>query len=123
MLGIVTQQPVRLRRDCRKKYWNIGFMTDHFPCVPHGSRIRVRNDFRACQVDESAIVLEEFVCLGCGQSLRMEEKVLFDFIADRFSQDETGDLRGAQRQNGFVESPFGNYSAESARSSPEINGA
>jgi hypothetical protein len=42
----------------------------------------------------------------------MDEKVLFDFITDRLSQDETGDLSGAQRQNSFIESPFGNYSAE-----------
>jgi hypothetical protein len=42
----------------------------------------------------------------------MDKKVFFDFIMDGLSQDETGDLSGAQRQNSFIESPFGIYPAE-----------
>jgi hypothetical protein len=68
--------------DCGKKHRNIRFMTDHIPRVPHRSRIRIVNDLRACQVDHPAVVLNEFFRLWRRQSLRMDEKVLFDFITD-----------------------------------------
>ena len=87
-------------------------MMDHIPRVPHHSRMRIGNDLRACQVDYPPVVLNEFVPLRRRQSLRIDEKVLFDFITDCLSQDETSDLRGSQRQNSFIKSPFGNYSAE-----------
>jgi len=69
------------------------------------SPIRVRNEFRAGQLDQATIVLNESICIEQGQALGVEKKILFHFVANRFGQHQFADLSRAERERGFVEPP------------------
>ena len=73
--------------------------------------IRVRNEFRAGQLDQAVVVLNQSICIEQGKALGVEKKILFHFVADRFGQHQFAHLSSAERERGFVEPPRGDDSA------------
>src|SRR5437667_882796 len=67
--------------------------------------VRTHYYLRIAQLDEASVILNQIINTQGRQSLRMEDQVLLNFLADNFGQNKPADLSSANGQHGLIEAP------------------
>ncbi len=84
MLCIVREQPVRPAGNSGEEYGNVRFVPDEMAAGPDERRIWVWHHFGICELDQPAILFDEFIGFQRWKSLRVNQQILFHFIPHDF---------------------------------------
>ncbi len=108
VLCVVRQQPIRLRLHRGEQHRHIRRMANQPSTSNHRVQLRKRDHLRPGQFNESAIVLNDAICLLRRKTLRLDKQVLFHFLANRLGQHQLADPGRAKRQHCLIKSPRSN---------------
>jgi len=90
------KQPVRPAGNSGEKYRHISFMPDQMPAGPDKQLIWIRDHFGCGELDQPAIVFNEFTGFQGWKAFRVEEQILFHFIPDDFRERKPAEPRRAK---------------------------
>jgi hypothetical protein len=105
MPGVVGQQPIGLAGHGGEENRNVSCVANEVPVGSDEVLVRIRDDFRRGQLNETMVVADEFLGFGGRQDVRVKKQVLLHLVADDLREDQFADARGAERECGFVEAP------------------
>jgi hypothetical protein len=96
VFGVVSQNPVGAARDSGQEYRNVRGMANQLARRNNLRSARVWDDLGLRQGDETRIVVQDAARLGGITPSQASQKVFFNFVTHRFSQNQPANSSCAQ---------------------------